>query len=286
MWLDSSARGLLRRDSDRSPGPGSEASVKMLRTATPWLLVFLALGCEKGAETRSPEEELKELAIKFFTASTFDKWASCLDEESTKMFNRAAWEKSPRPALKREDFRIARVEVSGDAAIIHCEPTESQKPVMRRLWAAKKNGKWLLTFGKASTPLHKSHLEGARERARKARCRSHLKQIGLAIQIFVADNEGRLPPNLELLFPKYIDDTTISSCPSKHGGVKRGEMDYAYVAGLKPADPKDCVLAYDKEGNHEGGRNVLLISAEVKWMTEAEFRKTLAKTMKHKKTRE
>ena len=39
-------------------------------------------------------------------------------------------------------------------------------------------------------------------------------------------------------------------------------------------EPNDVVV-YDKKGNHEGGRNVLQFSMEVRWLSEEDFKKRM-----------
>ncbi len=247
--------------------------MRALSVALASLLLFSLLGCGKARSTRSAEDELRELAIKFYTAATFEDWSACMDEGSAKMFSRAAWEM--RTAFKREDIKITGVNITGDAAVIHCESPTGKKWIMRSLWAARKDAEWLLTFGKAEAPLHKSRLGAAREGARRAHCISNLKQTAYACERFSKDNNGKLPGTFEVMLSMGIDKR-IFSCPSR-----RGEMDYVYVPGLEPGDPPDCILAYDKEGNHEGGRNVLFLDKNVKWMTEEAFQTTLEKTRRH-----
>jgi prepilin-type processing-associated H-X9-DG protein len=43
-----------------------------------------------------------------------------------------------------------------------------------------------------------------------------------------------------------------------------------------PNGPPDTIVAYDKEGNHDDGRNVLFLDGHVGWMDEAEFQLKLA----------
>jgi hypothetical protein len=252
-------------------GKNSESQPETLMPAT-------KSGDTKARDARSGEDELEELAIKFSTAATFDDLSSCLNPDSAKMFSREAWEKSTRPAIKRDDIKVTKVEITGDAAVIHCMSPTGKRGVVRSLWATKRDGEWLLTFAKAKAPLHKSRLGTAREKARQAHCRSNLMQMAGACRLFSKDNDGKLPPTLEALFPKYVQDKDILSCPSK-----RGAQDYSYVAGISLTAPDDSVVAYDNAGNHEGGRIVVFLDAKAKWMTEQEFQEALKKTRMHLK---
>ncbi len=112
--------------------------MRALSVAAASLLLFSLLGCEKARDARSTEDELEELVIKFYTAATFDDWSACLDEESAKMFSRDAWEKRPGPILKKEDFKITKVQVSNSSGVVYCEHTKARKPF--HLWAVRKKG--------------------------------------------------------------------------------------------------------------------------------------------------
>jgi prepilin-type N-terminal cleavage/methylation domain-containing protein len=53
----------------------------------------------------------------------------------------------------------------------------------------------------------------AREAARAAACRSNLRQIGMAVQMY-RDDFGELPPRLSALHPGYIGEPRLFLCPS------------------------------------------------------------------------
>jgi len=97
-------------------------------------------------------------------------------------------------------------------------------------------------------------------------CRNNLRQIGMACQIYADDNDGAFPTDLSLLYPEYLDSALFFSCPKnpsryqefvKTGRFTRESTSYVYVAGLRADDPGDCLLAFDRIGNHRGpGGNV------------------------------
>ncbi len=131
------------------------------------------------------------------------------------------------------------------------------------------------------------------------RCPSNLKQIGYGCHLYSSDFEGAFPPSLGHLYLEFISDGRVFLCrsadrasPIEHapGFSLEGytpEMltdthtDYVYVAGLADSDPEDLVVAYDREGNHPDGRNVLFVGSNVEWMTEAAFQAALGKTREH-----
>ena len=93
---------------------------------------------------------------------------------------------------------------------------------------------------------------------------SNLKQIGYACHLWSGDYNERFPASLEALFPDYISDREIFSCPTTPAA-----MSYCFVSGLTAADRPTWVLAYELPDNHDGGINVLYIGGQVTWVSDA-----------------
>jgi hypothetical protein len=86
------------------------------------------------------------------------------------------------------------------------------------------------------------------------RCQSHLKNLGTAMDMYAADNDGSYPPSMEMVTPKYLAE--IPSCYVRDFspevwehyrrlyGVKKGG--YAY----KLSDDKSTFTIYCKCSNH------------------------------------
>jgi prepilin-type processing-associated H-X9-DG protein len=102
-----------------------------------------------------------------------------------------------------------------------------------------------------------------RESARRASCKSNLRQIGLACHMWADDNNEKFPPDLKSLVPNYVDNPRIYKCPSD----RSGSGSYTYLPGRDAAMPGDFFLAHDKDmTNHQGGGfNVLFCDAHVEW---------------------
>jgi prepilin-type processing-associated H-X9-DG protein len=112
-----------------------------------------------------------------------------------------------------------------------------------------------------------------RESARRATCKSNLRQIGLACHMYADDNNEQFPPDLASLYPTYVDNPKIYLCPStpeyRQGAAAAqngAASSYEYLPGRDAALPGDFVLALGNPGNHRGqGFNVLFVDAHVEW---------------------
>jgi prepilin-type processing-associated H-X9-DG protein len=109
----------------------------------------------------------------------------------------------------------------------------------------------------------------AREEARKATCRENLSKIGKAIHAFNEDNQGRFPPSLQELYPRYIPTFRVFRCPSTSDNPP-AQMSYEYRQPSPNAAP-DAPIAWDNFENHESGRNVLFADGSVRWFSEEDF---------------
>jgi len=140
----------------------------------------------------------------------------------------------------------------------------------------------------------------SRERARRAKCVSNLRQIYMAIQVYATDNDDAFPPSLAELFPRYVVDGRLYRCPTAQmatvieesdlptgakdavGVFTEANTDYVYVPGMTGTFPPDCVLVYGKPGNHgEGeGTNVMFLAGHIAWLQPDALEAALARTRK------
>ena len=85
-----------------------------------------------------------------------------------------------------------------------------------------------------------------------------------------------LPGNLESLYPGFLDSQHVFTCRGlpgfweaalPRGWVRPPNRSYVYVAGLRADDPGDCLLVFERPGNHRGpGGNVLYAGAHVSYL--------------------
>ncbi|MCK4400959.1 DUF1559 domain-containing protein [bacterium] len=113
-------------------------------------------------------------------------------------------------------------------------------------------------------------LSRAREMARRTKCISNLKQIGLGLHMYAQDNEEKFPNTLSALYPKYISTLDIFKCPAQKEKIKtKADIDtkagYKYISGLSEDSPSSAVVAHTKKGYFKRGRNVLYVDGHVEW---------------------
>ena len=132
----------------------------------------------------------------------------------------------------------------------------------------------------------------AREAARKTSCQSNLYQIGMALQMYARDHDGRLPRahnDLKPLVLPYVNGLSIFRCPSdasipaietqngppavanapRHPGliqVPAGPLasSYQYRGGLTLEERGDIPIAGDWEFRHNDSADVLYLSGSVR----------------------
>lgn len=114
-------------------------------------------------------------------------------------------------------------------------------------------------------------LAGIVGKAARGDCAEQLKGAYKILKTYAEQHRGRFPSDLTSLLPKYIDDMKPFCCPVAGDGT----ILYEYNPGLTTESPPEAPLLYDRKGNHEGGRNVLLVGGKVVWMTEEEFQQAL-----------
>jgi prepilin-type processing-associated H-X9-DG protein len=123
-------------------------------------------------------------------------------------------------------------------------------------------------------------LRQARERARRITCMNNLRQVGLGLLMYADEHDDQLPPDLEFsTIGKYLASIPqILTCPAtqKDSYVYRG-------AAITVAGVPSMITAYDKKGNHQGGRNVVFLDGHAEWVTEERLRKLIEKDNEYRR---
>lgn len=120
----------------------------------------------------------------------------------------------------------------------------------------------------------------AQHAATKSQCQDHLYQIGLALQLYGRDHDGKLPHrhnDLRPLVDGYLSDLTVLECGkdaaapavrrANETGAKavRAYSSYQYRGGWSSDDRPDLPVAADWMLIHDGGANLLMLDGSVKW---------------------
>lgn len=107
------------------------------------------------------------------------------------------------------------------------------------------------------------------EAAHRAECQTHLKQIGIAIKGFEEEHPNEAPHKMSDLYPKYISDINVFSCPSSTETNRApdkldGWSAYEFVA---PPSAVDGPIVREKNPFHvPKGRNILYKDGHVEFV--------------------
>ena len=112
----------------------------------------------------------------------------------------------------------------------------------------------------------------ARGIARQTVSMTNLNGIGKAIELYAAENNDQYPAELSQL----IEEGTITKKTLYYPGKEEWGVAYCYLAPAQDA-PGETIMACEKVGLHDNGRNVLSADGHVQRMTNDEFAKALAK---------
>jgi prepilin-type processing-associated H-X9-DG protein len=123
-------------------------------------------------------------------------------------------------------------------------------------------------------------LRQARKQARRKVCMNNLRQVGLALRMYADEHDDQLPPDLEFsTIGKYLGSVhRVLVCPATQGDsyVYRG-------ATITVAAIPSMIMAYDRKGNHEGGRNVVFLDGHAEWVTEERLNKLIEKDNEYRR---
>ena len=115
--------------------------------------------------------------------------------------------------------------------------------------------------------LLKPQVNRIRDKANIIKCSNNVRLISLALHMYAADHNEEFPRVLSDLYPDYIKEQKILSCPAIKGTGAAGRVDYEYVAALNESSPPTKIIVYDRAGNHNGkGSNVVRVNGSVEWV--------------------
>ncbi|MBN1916554.1 MAG: type II secretion system protein [Verrucomicrobia bacterium] len=143
-------------------------------------------------------------------------------------------------------------------------------------------------------------LGSAREQARRAACKSNLRQIGLGLFMYSMDWEGRYPPisshqgtlhDLDLIYRVgQIDNIRVFQCPSDVAkDPPTTDSSFGYLGGLSDLMVQTTewpVVADDGVGerlsptqeysNHTEGGDVFFMDSHVEWVNRSKWPRVLS----------
>jgi prepilin-type processing-associated H-X9-DG protein len=124
-------------------------------------------------------------------------------------------------------------------------------------------------------------VERARSGARRARCLKNLQELAGAEATWSMEHDGKFSNRLSDLYPKYVSNLELFSCPSPDGEdiTRKEDIDsktsYILRKGLTRASPPTEVLIYERHASHEGGHNVAFLDTHVETLSASRIRRLL-----------
>lgn len=99
-----------------------------------------------------------------------------------------------------------------------------------------------------------------------ASCKTNLRGIATALRNYAENNQGRMPDNLETLYPDYITDAAMLHCPAAHSRAP-GEG-YLFPASNMEHPPPETILIIDDAPRHRNGTGGFMLRAngKVEWL--------------------
>lgn len=112
---------------------------------------------------------------------------------------------------------------------------------------------------------------GAREKARRINCTSHLKELGLAFRMYSQENKLEFPSKTgragfeSMRIADYIESVDMYICPSTNDKIPSGSdlrtssVSYMYACGMNEATSVDSAIVRDRDMNHNKYGNALFV---------------------------
>ncbi|MDP2913786.1 MAG: type II secretion system protein [Candidatus Omnitrophota bacterium] len=108
----------------------------------------------------------------------------------------------------------------------------------------------------------------AKSRANRISCANNLRKISLGLHMYAADHKDIFPPDIDSLYPDYVDDPNVFDCPATKKAGKKSDPDYSYTTGLTEVSSPKEIIAQDIDTNHKRrGKNAVRINGSVEWIS-------------------
>jgi len=110
----------------------------------------------------------------------------------------------------------------------------------------------------------------SRREVNRTNCANNLRQLGRALYIYAKEHDGVFPPAIDTLYSEqYLADKGLLDCPATKKTGTGEDPDYVYTQNATMRSDSLGVLLRDKEGNHVGGMNAVLVNGKLVWQEES-----------------
>ena len=119
-------------------------------------------------------------------------------------------------------------------------------------------------------------IDSVSEKMKRISCQSNLKQIALGLNAYADDYKGFYPDKSgaagleQLRTLDYITDYKVFVCPGAKEvpgrigkPLSENNVSYCFRGGMSKTDSSGRPLCWDKNPNHEGKMNVLLVNGRI-----------------------
>ncbi|MBN2312250.1 MAG: hypothetical protein JXR94_24945 [Candidatus Hydrogenedentes bacterium] len=119
-------------------------------------------------------------------------------------------------------------------------------------------------------PVRQTAAERETSAAIRAQCANNMKQLAAGCVTYAQEHNDRFPDRLSELYPDYVNDLRLFSCPGSRSAVTSPDrLDEQSSYGIKPgltiSSPQESVLLYEKANHSPGpaGRHECLVDGQV-----------------------
>jgi prepilin-type processing-associated H-X9-DG protein len=179
--------------------------------------------------------ELSALAPRYVDAALLEEKSGCT--LAYEPYEVAAFDANPAPPASIELFGMPLEDVREHLMAVEAARKQAgyerllfPKPFLTAQWDEPTQVLWAAATDRDIRVVEPPTDElGRADVSALARCQNHLKQLGVIVTMFAGENRGYTPPGWCVLYPDYLSDPSILTCPKDPPGTES----YIYLQSAK-----------------------------------------------------